>query len=60
MLSWRPVSILTMLLLLSNIIAQLNTENKTKYEFRKNMNLEKRNKELRERRERRRGATGGE
>ena len=57
MLSWRPVSILTMLLLLSNIIAQLNIENKT---WKKLQNLEKRNKELKERRERRRGATGGE
>ena len=57
MLSWRPVSILTMLLLLSNIIAQQNIENKT---WKKLQNLEKRNKELRERRERRRGATGGE
>ena len=57
MLSWRPVSILTMLLLLSNIIAQLNIENKT---WKKLQNLEKRNKELRARRERRRGATGGE
>ena len=57
MLSWRPVSILTMLLLLSNIIAQINIENKT---WKKLQNLEKRNKELKERRERRRGATGGE